>query len=173
MSAKPWMPFYPGDFVSDTTHLSTDEVGAYVLLICHYWTNGGLPKDAERLARIARMTPEQWECKSSVISAFFRSGWTHKRIDAERAKSDVISAKRSAAAHKLWGDKTNRDHASALRKHRHKQSKSNDSHNHNHITSYDLTSVGGDERPKAQREAPIGRLSEAALQTLGMGRAGK
>lgn len=165
MSDRPWMPFYVGDFVSDTTHLSAEEVGAYVLLICHYWTNGGLPTDAERLARIARMDPQKWECKSSVLSAFFRPDWTHKRIDAERAKSDVISAKRSAAARKLWGDKVNRDHASAVRKHRQKQSKSNDSHNHIRIP-YDPTLGGDDGLLKAQRGRPIGRLSEEALRTV-------
>lgn len=121
MSARPWMPLYVADLVSETAHLSAEEVGAYVLLIAHYWANDGLPTDAERLARIARLDHQKWECKSSVISAFFRPDWTHKRLDEERAMGDVISAKRSDAAHKSWGNKINRGHANAVRKDRQKQ----------------------------------------------------
>jgi uncharacterized protein YdaU (DUF1376 family) len=70
------MAFYFADFISERAHLSAEEVGAYVLLKAHYCVNGGLPRDAERLARISRLDPQKWECKSSVLSAFFRPDWT-------------------------------------------------------------------------------------------------
>ena len=47
--SKAWMPFYIGDYLRDTMHLSTLEHGAYLLLICHYWEHGGLPA-TQRLA---------------------------------------------------------------------------------------------------------------------------
>jgi uncharacterized protein YdaU (DUF1376 family) len=132
MSAA-WFPFYVGDFLSDTLHLSSEQVGAYVLLICHYWKNGGLPKDEAQLARIARQDAMQWQCNCNALHSFFDSNWRHKRIDAELERVADVSLKRSMAAHKSWGNKDNREHASALRKHKQKQSKSYDNHNHNNI----------------------------------------
>jgi uncharacterized protein YdaU (DUF1376 family) len=132
MSAA-WFPFYVGDFVRDTMHLSAEETGAYVLLICHYWERGGLPAEPERLARIAKMSLEQWQCTCIALGELFGPNWTHKRIDEELAKSAVLSAKRSAAAHKSWNNKGFRSHANALRKHKQKQSINTANHNHNNI----------------------------------------
>jgi Protein of unknown function (DUF1376) len=50
MTARPWMPFYVGDYLRDTMHLTQAQHGAYVLLILHYWAHGGLPADDLRLA---------------------------------------------------------------------------------------------------------------------------
>jgi uncharacterized protein YdaU (DUF1376 family) len=165
MSARPWMAFYFADFISETAHLSAEEVGAYVLLKAHYWVNGGLPRDAERLARISHLDPQKWECESSVLSGFFGPDWTHKRLDEERAKSDVISAKRTDAAHKSWGNKTNRGHANAARKHRQKQSRTNDSHNHINI-HYDPTLVGDDEPCKRRRGSRSGGCPRKLFESL-------
>ena len=39
-----------GDYLQDTTRLSTEQQGAYLLLIMDYWTNGPLPDDDAALA---------------------------------------------------------------------------------------------------------------------------
>jgi uncharacterized protein YdaU (DUF1376 family) len=82
-----WMPLYIADYLADTAHLSATEHGAYLLLIMHYWRKGGLPDDDPQLARIARMSPEEWSKVRSVIEAFFEAGWMHKRIEKELAES--------------------------------------------------------------------------------------
>lgn len=92
------MPLYVADYLADTGHLSAAEHGAYMLLIMHYWTNGGLPADERRLSRIARMSDDEWANSRDELGAFFGDGWTHARIDAELAKSEEISSKRKAAA---------------------------------------------------------------------------
>lgn len=103
MSKKPdtWMPFYWGDYLRDTGHLSAAEHGAYLMLIGHYWTSGApLPSDDVLLARIARMTPKQWKAAKPVIAPFFQEAggkWTHKRIAAELEKWErLIEAKAEA-----------------------------------------------------------------------------
>lgn len=61
------------------------EHGAYFLLILHYWSNGGLPADESKLARITRMTAPEWASVRDTIADFFDANWQHFRIDAELA----------------------------------------------------------------------------------------
>lgn len=72
MSAPPYMPFYVGDYLADTTHLTTTEHGAYLLLLATMWRAGGsLPNDDGKLARFARLTPAQWSRIKGAIISFF------------------------------------------------------------------------------------------------------
>lgn len=70
----PSFQFYPDDFVSDgkVEAMTTEEVGAYILLICKAWREkpaATLPNDDRVLARWARLTPERWaECKAAAMA---------------------------------------------------------------------------------------------------------
>jgi len=101
MSNRAWMPLHIENYLSDTGHLTATEHGAYMLLIMEYWRKGGLPTDEKLLARLARMSPEQWAESRDVLAAMFVDGWRHKRIEAELAKADEIISKRKAAAVKM------------------------------------------------------------------------
>lgn len=87
--AKPdtWMPFFWGDYLRDTGHLSTAEHGAYILLIGHYWTTGKpIPDSDAVMARITRQGIANWKKMRDTIAAFFvleGDLWQHGRIDAE------------------------------------------------------------------------------------------
>lgn len=94
------MPFYVSDYLADTSHLSTLEHGAYMLLIMHYWRSGGLPDDEQKLARICRMTTRQWDAVRGTIAEFFGEGWTHSRIDKEITHATEKSERRSASGHR-------------------------------------------------------------------------
>lgn len=99
MSAGPqWMPLNVGDYLRDTHYLTVVEHGAYLLLIMHYWQDGGLPNDEKMIMRLAHLTAEQWSESRSVLVALFDEGWKHKRIEAELAKAGEIIDKRRSAA---------------------------------------------------------------------------
>jgi uncharacterized protein YdaU (DUF1376 family) len=84
------MPLYIGDYLADTMHLTCEQSGAYLHLIMHYWRAGSLPHDDVALAQIARLPAKAWRAHKAIIAAFFGQGWTHKRIDAERAKTNEV-----------------------------------------------------------------------------------
>lgn len=90
-----WMPLYIADYLADTSHLSTEEHGAYLLLLMNAWTNEGvLPVNEERLRRITRMDRASWEASWPELKTFFYEDdgqLRHHRLDAElvRAKANV------------------------------------------------------------------------------------
>jgi uncharacterized protein YdaU (DUF1376 family) len=100
---RPWMPFYVPDYLGDTGHLSTLEHGAYMLLIMHYWMNGGLPEKEAQLARIVRLSVPEWQEIAPTLRAFFHDGWKHKRVEEELADS-AARYERRAKAGKKGGD---------------------------------------------------------------------
>jgi len=101
MSALPYMPLYVADYLADAAHLTTEEHGAYLLLIMTYWQRGkALPAEATKLARIARLPDERWTDVEQTLSEFFTlidGRWHHKRIDAELYKVRVKSEKAKRA----------------------------------------------------------------------------
>lgn len=97
MAAPAWMPLYVADYLADTGHLSTVEHGAYMLLIMHYWQNGGIPDEDPKLARICRLSVKEWLNIKETLADLFSSDWTHKRIDEEIAKTSETMDKRSTA----------------------------------------------------------------------------
>jgi uncharacterized protein YdaU (DUF1376 family) len=72
MSNQPFMQLYVGDYLADTTHLTTEQHGAYMLLLLTMWRHGGkLPNEPQKLARIARTTGRKWPSIWAEIEAFF------------------------------------------------------------------------------------------------------
>lgn len=96
-----WMPLYVSDYLSDTSHLSTEEHGAYLLLLMHAWVNGGeLPIDDNRLRRIARMDEKPWKASRDEIKSFFYEHdgvLRHARVDRELQRAQQHVNQRSAA----------------------------------------------------------------------------
>lgn len=99
MSAKAdiWMPLYIGDYLRDTTRLTTAQHGAYLLLIMDYWTNGAPPDDDEVLASITKSNPEEWAKLRAAIASKFQiedGVWRHSRIDQELEEAKENKQKR-------------------------------------------------------------------------------
>jgi uncharacterized protein YdaU (DUF1376 family) len=78
----PYLPFFIGDYLKETRHLTTEQHGAYLLLILEYWVKqGALPDDDAQLARIVGLPLAKWKKMRPVIRAFFHDGWHHERMD--------------------------------------------------------------------------------------------
>ena len=106
MPARPWFAFFPGDYLADTAHLSLEEHGAYLKLICHAWNHDGIvPGDPRQLGNI-------WGCHTNrainlwgVLAEFFYEtggGFRHKRVDKEITKAIERQGKASRAAEGRW-----------------------------------------------------------------------
>ena len=87
MAVVPYMPLYVADYLGDTSHLSTLEHGAYLLLILNYWQRGkALPATNERLANVARLSNEEWLNVRPTLAEFFHEKdglWFQKRLEKE------------------------------------------------------------------------------------------
>jgi uncharacterized protein YdaU (DUF1376 family) len=96
--ADVWMPLYIGDYLADTARLTTEQHGAYLLLMMDYWRNGAPPDDDEILRNIVRLSKFLWKKHRTVLEKFFtvKDGrWTHKRIDEEMVSAGASKAKAS------------------------------------------------------------------------------
>ena len=114
--SRPWMPLYVADYLADTGHLSAAEHGAYLLLIMHYWANGGLPDDDRKLSRIARMDSTEWADARETIAGFFSDGWRHERIEKHLAEANAAYERRAEAGRKggLSKAKAENKHCSSI-----------------------------------------------------------
>ncbi|QKD02675.1 YdaU family protein [Mesorhizobium loti] len=101
MSERPFMQLYVSDFVGDTLQLSTEQIGAYMLLLMAMWNAGGsLPDDDAKLARVARLPLKRWRTISTDLMTFFEreaGEIGHKRLTRELHKALVKSEARAAA----------------------------------------------------------------------------
>lgn len=101
MSERPFMQLYVSDFVGDTLQLSTEQIGAYMLILMAMWNAGGsLPDDDAKLARVARLSLKKWRAISADLLTFFEreaGEIGHKRLTKELHKAQVKSEARAAA----------------------------------------------------------------------------
>lgn len=98
--SRAWINFYMGDFQKKTSHLDTLETGAYLLLLMECWINGRIPLEAERRARIAKLSLKEWNRISPIINPFFQDDGTNKRATEEITKVDDARVRRGIAAQK-------------------------------------------------------------------------
>jgi uncharacterized protein YdaU (DUF1376 family) len=88
----PIFPLWTSKYHEATTHLTTLEHGAYLLLLMAMWKQGGsLPNDDVRLARLARLSLDRWRKIAPTIMEFFTvedgDRITQKRLRHELEKS--------------------------------------------------------------------------------------
>lgn len=109
MPTKPFMQLYVADYMADTSHLTTLEHGAYLLLIMAYWQSGK-PIRNDRLTNVTKMSNEDFNKIKTTLSEFFIDDgtyWHQKRIDEElekfAKKSEQARGAGFASAAKRWG----------------------------------------------------------------------
>lgn len=107
-----WMPLYIGDYLADTQLLTTEQHGAYLLLIMAYWKNGGaIPNDDAVLAKVCGLSLRRFKSQKKTLLNFFKVSENEllmPRIDEEIKKAEkahkAAKARGAAGAAARWGD---------------------------------------------------------------------
>tara|TARA_R110000787_G_scaffold29198_1_gene79297 strand:+ start:127 stop:792 length:666 start_codon:yes stop_codon:yes gene_type:complete len=107
MAQFPALPLFTDAYLGDTTHLTTIEHGAYLLLLIVAWRSKGckLPDDDKMLARYTKLSTAQWLRIKPVVLEFFtvENGYlfqgrlldeldTVKRLTMQRSNAGKASA---------------------------------------------------------------------------------
>lgn len=195
--AKPdaWMPLYLGELLADTAHLTTEQFGAYMLLLIGAWRRKGyLPHQSEQLRALTRLSDVAWDRAWPILHDLFEfpppdaegrhvAALTQKRLLAEyedaverygkRVASSAAAVAAKAARHAERGspDEPNDVPNGIPDDHPNKQ------HNHNHNHNVGIPSGippvdagGGSFEPDTG--ADLGALVDAArMQLQGAGAA--
>ena len=102
MAKSPAFQFYPVDFSHGVADFTTEEVGAYILLLCRQWDKGAIPDDQAACAKIARCQPSTvasvWH-KFGICDEFGRK---NARLEAVRAEQASYREKQAANGKKRW-----------------------------------------------------------------------
>ena len=116
MKVDIWMPIYIGDYVRDTQELTTEEHGAYLLLLMHYWQkNGKIGKDIKRLSHVTKTSEE---IINYILENYFNLSNGHyrnKRADIEMENAKQRSEAGKKAANARWSQSDS--NADAMRSH--------------------------------------------------------
>lgn len=97
MSA-PYFMFHPAKYLADTPHFTTEQHGAYLLLLINYWQRGkALDNSDERLAHVVKMPLDKWLLVKDSLAEYFEidgDSWTHGRMqfDLEMVQAKSIQA---------------------------------------------------------------------------------
>lgn len=118
MAEFPALPLFTDAYLSDTRHLTTEEHGAYLLLLMEAWRRPdcSLPDDDKLLARLAGMPVARWQEVKPVVMEFWkrdgrRKIWTQKRLLKERVYVAEKSASQRDKIVKRWSKTKNEDTA--------------------------------------------------------------
>jgi uncharacterized protein YdaU (DUF1376 family) len=120
MAEFPYMPVAVDAYLAGTRHLTTEEHGAYWLLLLEAWRRPTccLPDDDVLLARLAGVPADRWEAMKPIVMALWerdgrRREWRQKRQISERAYVAENRRKKQDSAARRWNKSTKPD-ASAM-----------------------------------------------------------
>lgn len=133
-----WLPLYIGDMLAMTTRLSTEQVGALILLMMDYWKNGAIPNDLKIVGAITGLTPTKTKAflrlitiadifteENNMLFSVYLDGKKTEATDNKKTKSE----RAVKAANARWGktedkssidlaqDKHNSSNANAMLEH--------------------------------------------------------
>lgn len=119
MAQHPMLPLWTDAYLGDTTHLTTIEHGAYLLLLIAMWRTPEkrLPKSDKLLARYARLTSGQWARIKPVLMPFFTEKGefiSQSRLTDEATAVRQLSQRQSDKAKARWLKEKGTDDAAAM-----------------------------------------------------------
>ena len=115
MSTKlPYLPLYPADYLADTSHLTLQEHGAYLLLIFALWQRGGELRDGiSRLPNVLGISQREWNTVSIEVMKFFNvedGVISNNRITYELDKVKEKSEKAKESISKRWSNEPKKEY---------------------------------------------------------------
>lgn len=118
MSKAPAMPMYWDAYLADTTHLTTEEHGAYLLLLAAMWRrNGVLPDNDRDNARILGLTPSKWRKIKARLS---------ETVSGFKADGNTVTQEKLQKTWKNTQEKINKNRENGAKGGRPKSSKNKD-----------------------------------------------
>ena len=99
-----WMPLYVSKYLADTMHLTTEQHGAYFLMLMSCWTSDGrLPADDDSLMSVTKLPNPKWrQHKAKLLKYFVADGdfIVHEKVVSERRKAREVSEKKVKSGEK-------------------------------------------------------------------------
>lgn len=107
MAELPILPLKTDALIADTTHMSAEEFGAYVRILCAMWRHEAvLPNDQTELARIAGMSLKRWQkvsCRVLKPLSVGNETISQKRLLATWLEIKELRKRRALSANIRWG----------------------------------------------------------------------
>jgi len=108
-----WMPVYIGDLQAKFARLTTEQIGATLLLMMDFWKNGDIPYDLSIISSISKLTQskskvlvhtlvtlELFEVGSSHLASTYISSLKEQAAQNQKMKSDKAKLAAQARWHK-------------------------------------------------------------------------
>jgi uncharacterized protein YdaU (DUF1376 family) len=159
MSEKqPFLPLFFGDFLASTGEWSGEEQALYLLLLGHQWSVGSLPKDAEKVRKLARFQKKSWLSTWETVSEKFPVDKDDRRrntrLETHRERANEISKIRAAAAAKGVAARRNKAEANADDLNDQSASNSSDSGSKTGAIAESLPNHPNQTIPREEKEPP-------------------
>lgn len=91
----PAFQFYPADFIMGTNEMTSEEVGGYIRLLCHQWTNGGVPENRKKIETISRIFGESLDTVLEKFELCEGGKYKNSRLEAVRLEQEIYRAKQA------------------------------------------------------------------------------
>lgn len=145
------MPMFWDAYLADTTHLTTEEHGAYLLLLAAMWRrNGSVPDDDRDLARIVGLTQAKWRRTKDRLSPFLT------------INDGLISQKNLQKIWKITQEKIEVNRKNGAKGGLAKHNKTNDIGLANGSNSLKRNPTIPEPEPDIEKEEPIGSSKKSA-----------
>jgi uncharacterized protein YdaU (DUF1376 family) len=111
------MPLFWGDLLAATSTWEGEERALYTVLLAYQWTNGPLPNDPQRLAKMCQYDQKNFRRLWVTVGPKFseiEGGLANSRLEHHRLRVSEISNKRSDAASAKRANKTNKSDANGV-----------------------------------------------------------
>lgn len=110
-----WMPLYWDRLLKDIRDLTTEQIGAYILLLGYQWEEGGIPAGVVALAAIAKVSVPKMRVAMAAFGHRFQSHSTLPNTlinpfmeivrEEQRVKFETSSRKGQMGAQQRWKDR--------------------------------------------------------------------